>query len=278
MAIDSAAPARLRTTPRASGIFRRHIRITTTPTEAHAEVEDDFHRFGVDIIHDGEKLIRVTGREIRTPWNTCRHAGGMLKLLDGAPLQGNPTDFSRQQDSSPHCTHMYELVALASGMILRGVPRREFATEAPYPIRSATHAILRRDGDTYLQWVIARDAGVSDDYTIAYKHDRIVSPPPFAGQLITRLMPWAKENLDPDMYEATYVLRRAVGLSTARFLDLDTEENQHPRNMFAVKSGDCFTFQTEHAETTRRMIGSTLDFTDHPELLLRDLDGEPPNG
>ncbi len=254
------------------GIFRRHIRITTTPTEAHADVEDDFHRFGVDIVHDGAKLVQVMGRELRTPWNTCRHAGGMLKVLNGASLRDNPTDFSRQQDSRLHCTHMYELVALASGLILRQVSRRDYETEAPYPIGAETHAVLRRDGEEYLHWIVSRDPTVpKDDFATAYKSDTIISPTPFAGQRVTMLMPWAKDNLDADMYEATYVLRRAVGLSTARFLDLDTPEYAHPKGMIAQKSGDCFTFQPENAETTRRMVGSTLDFTDTPELLLSDL-------
>jgi hypothetical protein len=272
MAVANTLSVEERARPRPSGIFRRHIRVTTTPTEAHADVEDDFHRFGVDIVHDGTKLIQVTGRELRTPWNTCRHAGAMLKVLNGAQLRDNATDFSRQQDSSLHCTHMYELVALASGMILRGVPRRDFAAEAPYPIGAETHAILRRDGEEYVHWVIARDQSVGNDYTAAYKSDTIVAPPPFAGHRVTRLMPWARENLSPEMYEATYVLRRAVGLSTARFLNLDTSEHLHPRGMFAQKSGDCFTFQPQNEPTTRRIVGSTLDFTDTPELLLQDLD------
>lgn len=272
MAIADMASTVTRAKPRASGIFRRYIRVVTTPTEAHADVEDDFHRFGVDIVHDREKLIQVTGRELRTPWNTCRHAGGMLKLLNGASLRDNPTDFSRQQDSRLHCTHMYELVALASGMILRHVSRRDFAAEAPYPIGAETHAVLRRDGEEYIHWVISRDQSVpTDDFMTAYKSDTIVSPPPFAGRRVTQLMPWAKDNLDPERYEATYVLRRAVGLSTARFLNLDTDEHLHPRGMFAQKSGDCFTFQPENEQSTRRIVGSTLDFTDTPELLLQDL-------
>lgn len=271
MAIADAPSTKDRTKPRSSGVFRRHIRVVTTPTEAHADLEDDFHRFGVDIVHDGTKLIQVTGRELRTPWNTCRHAGGMLKVLNGAPLRDNATDFSRQQDSHLHCTHMYELVALASGMILRGVPRRDFATAAPYPIGAETHAVLWRDGEQYIHWIITRDQGVREDYTAAYKSDTIIAPPLFAGHRISRLMPWAKEHLDPDMYEAVYVLRRAVGLSTGRFLDLDTSEHLHPRDMFAHKSGDCFTFQTENEPSTRRIVGSTLDFTDTPELLLQDL-------
>lgn len=271
MAPADHARQMLRTQPRGSGVFRRHIRVTTTPTEAHADVEDDFHRFGVDILHNGKNLLEVSGRELRTPWNTCRHAGGMLKLLNGAPLRDSPTDFSRQQDSRLHCTHMYELVALASGLILRGVPRRDFAAASPYPISLETHATLHRDGEEFLNWTISRNPYLKEDYTTAYKHDMIIAPPPFAGHAVTRLMPWAQENLDADTYEATYVLRRAIGLSTARFLDLDTDEHLHPRGMFAAKRGDCFTFQPEQEESTRRIVGSTLDFTDAPELLLQDL-------
>jgi len=43
------------------GIYRRRIRIATSPGQARADLEDDPHRYGVIVRHDGEHLTGVEG-------------------------------------------------------------------------------------------------------------------------------------------------------------------------------------------------------------------------
>jgi len=247
-------------------IFRRSILVETRATEAEAEVEDDFHRFGVRIRHDGETILDITGREWRTPWNTCRHAGRMLSALNGVRLRDNASDFSRQNDPHVQCTHMYELAAITSANIVRGVRRRRYDAIVPYPLEGEGQARLLRDGTAFLEWTLARDPDVGG----SRRRSRIVGPAPFAGQDLSSVLRVMREDLDPDTYEAAYVLRRAIGLASARWMQLDSEEFRRPHRLFNEKLGDCFTFQPRHADVIRRIVGSTRDFTDVPGDLLKD--------
>jgi hypothetical protein len=47
--------------------YRRRIRITTAPGKARADIEDDAHRFGVALLHDGVKVTAIRGEGLRTP-------------------------------------------------------------------------------------------------------------------------------------------------------------------------------------------------------------------
>ena len=38
------------------------------------DMEDDFHRFGVTLRHDGERVVEVVGDGTRFPWTTCPSA------------------------------------------------------------------------------------------------------------------------------------------------------------------------------------------------------------
>lgn len=238
-------------------------------------MEDDFHRFGVDLTHDGAKILSIDGRPLRTPWNTCQLAPNALKVLEGSPLQANPADFVRQSDSHAQCTHMYELAALASSHALRGDYEAEYAVAAPYPIGvEPARFTLLRNGEPLLDWMIRRPSTSATnplEPSALIAGDVIVSPEPFAGRPLRTLLAWARDALSPDLFDAVYIFRRAIGISAARNMDLDAEGVDIVAELFALKPGDCFTFQPERERTTRRHRGSTLDFTDRPTALLDDL-------
>ena len=61
---------------RAGGAFRRAILLRTLDeASVQGELEDDFHRFGVTLRHDGRAVTAVEGRSIRYPWSSCPLAG-----------------------------------------------------------------------------------------------------------------------------------------------------------------------------------------------------------
>lgn len=238
-------------------------------------MEDDYHRFGVDLTHDGEKILTIRGRAIRTPWNTCRLAPNALRTLEGLPLKACPSDFIRLSNPRAQCTHMYELAALAGSHVVRGQYEAEYAVEAPYPIgEEPVRATLHRDGELYLEWMVRRTPAADADPHAPEQvvgGDVIVSPEPFAGRPMRTLLKWGRDALSPEMFDAVYIFRRAVGISAARTMDLDQEGVEIEKLLFSRKTGDCFTFQPDKLATTRRTRGSTLDFGDRPEALLGDL-------
>ena len=248
-------------------VFRRSIRLIGKPGVMTGEIADDFHHFAITLKHDGERVLSVSGEGLRTPWNTCMFAPRALAALQGLPLQEYAADFVRQSNSRAQCTHMYELVAVAASHALRNVAQVEYAAVAPYPIGETPVAVsLSRDGIPLLEWQIAcPGADVDGNSTAAaVSGTMIVSPDPFSGQRLQKMLRWARSALSPDLFDAAYILRRAANLSSARMLDLDSGDGDIVEEMFDVKTGDCFAFQPENRAITLRNRGTTLDFTSGP--------------
>jgi hypothetical protein len=75
------------------GIFRRQIDLRAW--DGHTVVgwlEDEFHHFGVTLIHDGGHIRDVRVATPRHPWSTCAGAGVPLRALIGQPLTGRCAD------------------------------------------------------------------------------------------------------------------------------------------------------------------------------------------
>lgn len=256
------------------GIFRRSVRIQGGPGAISADMEDDYHRFGIDLTHDGEKVVALHGRPLRTPWNTCQLAPNALRVLEGLPLKANPSDFVRQSNARAQCTHMYELTALAGSHALRGEFAADYAADIPYPIGEApVRALMRRNGELLLDWMISRPSATGAAADVPEElvaGDMIVAPEPYAGRPLRSLLKWAREAVSPELYDAIYIFRRAIGISAARTTDLDALPDVE-KVLFSRKGGDCFTFQLANLPATRRVRGSTLDFTARPQQLLSDL-------
>ncbi|MDB5430864.1 MAG: hypothetical protein JWP35_1980 [Caulobacter sp.] len=256
-------------------IFRRSVRIAGAPGAISADMEDDFHRFGVDMTHDGETITAVQGRAIRTPWNTCKFAPDALQNLVGLPLRACASDFIRQSNPRAQCTHMYELAALAGAHALRGQLQADYAAEVPIALGDdPTRVTLHRNGEILFDWQVRRPSQPHGDVHSPERlvgGDIIVSPEPFAGRALRDLMVWARDALTPDLFDAVYIFRRSIGISAGRLMDLDAPDVDIAALLFSRKSGDCFTFQPEKLATTTRTRGSTLDFTARPGALLQDI-------
>ena len=99
---------------RAPGVYRRRIRLTS-PVKGRvaAEMEDDFHHFGVELEHDGERVTAIQGSAARFPWTTCPAAAVELQGLVGAPLATRSTAIADHIPARQNCTHMYDLAGLA---------------------------------------------------------------------------------------------------------------------------------------------------------------------
>ena len=235
------------------GVYRRRIRIATSPGFACADLEDDPHRHGVLVEHDGVRVVAVSGVALRTPWSLCRGAVNVLDRFAGMMLSADPRAVYRHTDGRLQCTHLCDLAGLAISHAARGIAERQFDIEVPcVDTRAPRDAVLGVDGRERLVWTLQRTT--------------IVSPGPYAGQDLRTMMAWAKQHIDDrDEFEAVIVLRRAVYTAGNRMYDMDRMTTAAATGHV---SGACHVFQPGVAEFAMREQGSTLDFGATPEALL----------
>ncbi|MBI2169783.1 MAG: DUF2889 domain-containing protein [Actinobacteria bacterium] len=238
-----------------AGAYRRRIRIVA-PVEGQvvADLEDDFHRFRVELHHDGRQVTSCTGQALRFPWTECPGAVERLPELAGAPLTPRGTDVAGHADPHLHCTHLFDLAGLAVAHAAGGRYERQY--DAVIPDRDAalvTHARLFRDGELVMAWDLE---GLE-----------IKAPLLYEGVMLRGgFMRWANSHLDPEGAEAAAVLRRACEISWGRQTPWDNLERALDIGDFML--GVCHTFRAGVAEVALRVKGTVRDFTDRPGDLL----------
>ncbi len=129
--------------------YRRRIRITTAPGKARADIEDDAHRFGVALLHDGAKVTAIRGEGLRTPWTLCIDAAKQVERLIGMPLTPDPAAIYKYTNGTQQCTHAFDVAGLAIAHAYRGTPQRQYDIDVPYPVLShdaPKTVTLHRDG------------------------------------------------------------------------------------------------------------------------------------
>jgi hypothetical protein len=245
--------------------YRRRIRITTAPGKARADIEDDPHRYGVALVHDGTKVTAIRGEGLRTPWTLCIDAARLVDRLVGMPLTPDAAAIYKYTDGTQQCTHAFDVAGLAIAHAFRGTPHRQYDIDVPYPTPSfdmPKTVTLLRDGKLALRWTV--EAGV------------VTSPEPYAGQNLADILRWARRELtDPDEYEAVVVARRASYISGVKTVDLDLRVSAADGGQ---SMGRCWVFQPERAQVAWRIRGNTRDFTQSADPMLSDLERIAPDG
>ena len=244
-------------------IFRRRILISTRHTpgaggaggagEARAALEDDFHHFRVRMAHEGGRVRHIQGWGVRHPYTTCPLAAGELSRLVDMRLGPIATSVARITDPREQCTHLMDLAGLAIAAAARSIVSRRYDISVPRRSDGYTCATLDRDGIPLLAWEL-------QDTTI-------MEPAPYQSiSLREGMASWAFAMLDLEEAEAALVLRRCALISLGRTKNLDTQVHAEP-------TGRCFVQQPQRAALGRRMVGSTLDFSDRvAALCATDLD------
>jgi len=237
-----------------SGEYRRAVFITSAENWASADMEDDQHRFGVDVIHDGSSVVSIDGRAIRTPWSSCAAATGVLQALRQLPLMASPFDVLRQVKQRLHCTHLLDLAALAIAAAARGNGQTRYDVALQL---SKTDGIDRREGS------ITRNGAVVDHWLL--ENHVIRRPEPLSGLELARASRWEADHLrDLAAKDAIFIMRRAELVSGGRLVDLNVFD--YAKDMDGLRDV-CFTFQSDQIDTARRNMGSTRDFSQAGDLL-----------
>jgi hypothetical protein len=231
-----------------SPAFRRAIWVRGAGGRVEADLEDDFHSFGVTLHHDGQVVRRVEARATRYPWATCLAAQGALAALAGATLRANPATLFQHADPRAHCTHLFELAALALAQAARGDGERLFEAEVSDPDGEACLARLFRDGSLALAWRLAGDV--------------IEAPSLYAGEPLASFSSKRLANLDPEQAEALLILRRVTQTARGRQMDVDAFATAAAMG----RPAQCYSLQPPNAVRALRVAGSIRDWPNRGAL------------
>jgi hypothetical protein len=220
--------------------FRRRIVVRPEPGRVRADVEDDYHRMGVTVAHDGTTATSVQADMARVPWTTCPGAPAVLAAtFTGVPLAG----FVARGEKTMNCTHLHDLALLAAAHALDARPT-VYDILVSDPQGGVAQAELRRGGEAVLGWTIAGWA--------------FTAPAHLAGLTLDALGPWIA-TLDREGQEQARLLRWGTILAHGRATRIAGggryDKAQLPR-------GQCYTFQPETAERAEYRPGTVLDFAE----------------
>ncbi len=244
---------------------RRAIDLRSSGRSVVAWLEDDFHHFGIEMRHDGDKVLAVEGQAARFPRDTCPGAVGILQEVVGMPLHKRSTALGQYTNMRWHCTHMYDLLGLAIAHAACGRGHRRYEAMVPdrEPLDSAnadnriggrTAPKLYRDGALVMSWEV--------------EGELISGPAPYAGVSMGRGFREWTETLEIDQAEAAHVLRRASLIALGRLIDLQAL----PPEGVKASAGVCHSFQPEVVKHSSRMLATTRDYSENPQGLLLNID------
>jgi len=223
------------TPDRAPG-FRRRFRVSPGRDVVKAEVEDDFHCMGVTVHHRDGMATQIEAEMQRAPWTTCPGAVRQLQAtFTGVALAA----FAERGEKRENCTHLHDLATLAAAHAFDASPL-VYDVVVSDPVDGRNEALLRRNGETLLHWVL--DGGV------------VTQPQEIAGLTLDKLGRWIAL-LSPQLQEAARVLRWGAMIAHGRIIPL---ERQSDATRMPV--GNCYTFQLDRRTAARR-IGEIRDFS-----------------
>lgn len=250
-------------------ILRRRILIVGSNRSVRADVEDNQHRFGVIVHHDGQRVTAVDAdtTHLRSPWMQCSGATGQLPRLVGMALDPHPQAAYQHTASAEQCTHMFDLANLSIAHAARGTPRRLYDIEVHYEnfraepgsrgftLHGRRWLRLYRDGAQVLEWPLEGDE---------------INAGPHAGQNVRTIMRWVDTSLDDlDEIEAIAIARRTLIVSLSVLFDMDKLPPGINERMTA-RTGACYAYQPVMMPTLSRALGNTRDFSERRDDLLAD--------
>lgn len=239
------------------GCYRRVVLLDVPDTfTVTAALEDDPHAFFLRIAHDGERVTAVSAHAERHPLSTCSGAVGPITALVGARLTQASLELKRHADPRANCTHLFDLAGWAIAHAARGATGlRRYEISIPDAVEGRMEAVLLRDGEEVLRWVI--------------EHGGITAPERFSGQqVLGGFTRWASSALSGDELEHALMLARGYFVSLARIYDM-AAAGSHPAADHPMPAGSCYSYSSGVVEQAWSLPASRRDFTATPETMLR---------
>lgn len=247
------------------GTYRRLIDLKTW--DSHTVVgwlEDDYHHFGMTLVHDGLKITEVRVAEPRYPWTACPGAEKPLQALVGSALFGRCSDIGKLIDMRIQCTHLFDLAGL---LIAHAYHQRDHLryhaavcrldSVEPGAPANLLRATLHRDDAQVMAWNL--------------DNNTIVQPESAAGRSIDRgFREWIETMAEADA-EHAFVLRRAAFVSSGRKIVLTEPHVADDMGLPAV----CHTYQPENRKNSIRILESIRRFNKDPAGMLSLVETQP---
>lgn len=244
------------------GCYRRRIEVGSRRDRVVAELEDDFHHFGVEVRFDQGRVVEVSARSERYPWTTCPAASAALSVFVGVESDPSLSKLARIAEPDRQCTHQLDLACLAIACRALGIEERSYVAAVPELAEGETHVSLCVDGDMRLEWSLR---GMT-----------IASPDPFSGRRLGGgFSAWVESEFPAEKAIEAHVLRRATYIGFGRQYDFDAMPD--PVEFARATGSRCHSFHPSVIGEARRIVGSGRRFDDRPEELLqnRDVAREP---
>ncbi len=237
-----------------SWTYHRSITVRRNRHSGHAELEDDFHRLGVDLDLKDGVIIGTDGYFKRAPWSTCSGATMLLEGLVGLTL----SEIANRQiaDRHLHCTHLLDLAESVARQTSEAdhLAQRIDMTVELSNYRKVVAAELYVDGQTFLDWTIAD--GV------------IVAPEAFAGQPLSSLLGWIQVSQHRELATHVWMLRRAIHIAHGKNLLLDQLETAADLyDGWTQAIHTCHTLQPDRIHSALRNRETVRHFTSSAQLL-----------
>lgn len=140
-----------------AGTFRRRILLKSAEGHVLCELEDDCHGFRVTVHHDGTITTRIEAQTIRAPVDICEGAADAIRELTGQPLSEDRQSLARVSHPTKHCTHIYDLVVLATDHALQPLDRRQYDIEIDDEVDGIVDAKISLNYHLMHRWLVRTD-------------------------------------------------------------------------------------------------------------------------
>jgi len=230
-----------------SGSCRRRISLRQNGQQVFASLDDNYHEMTCDLRHDGTVVSDIRAETLRIPTTSCPGAAAVLRELIGMPLDIDMATLYGGGRSRRHCTHLFDLAALAIAHAGRSQTNRRYDAIVPDSGGGSVTIKVWRDGQIVHLWQV--------------QDDHIVSPSELAGlPLLAGFMAWAARHFRDHDLEAAAVLGKTYLISNGRRYLTEAFAGQSIRSNSQM-IGLCHSYSREQIDQAIFLSGEVRDYS-----------------
>jgi hypothetical protein len=230
-----------------AGACRRRILLRQEARQVVATLDDNYHEMTCQLRHDGKVVTDIAAQTLRIPTSACPGAADVLRELVGMPLDIGMARLYGGGRARRHCTHLFDLAALAMAHV--GCPQttRRYDASVPDSLEGAATIEVWRDRQLVHAWQ------VQDDHIVAPAH--LARLP-----LLSGFMAWAVVHFHGDELEAAAVLSKTYLISAGRRYQTEAFAGQSI-GINSEMIGRCHSYSTAHRDQAVFLSGRVRDYS-----------------
>ena len=224
-----------------NGNYIRSFEIRQTGSQSYAfAMEDSYHAFQVHFSHNGTHVTQIDSHWERQPMSSCGGASKALENMVGCPLRAGIYDAAQYQNSRLHCTHQFDMLSLALVHAFHRREDRRYDVVIPDEISGQVQPTLYINNELKLRLTL-RD------------YQYIIEPNHYHGiSLMGGFTAWARDNLDDDEREYSFIIQKAMFVAAGQQMDMPTMIGK-PAPLSGPVEGTCFASNQENYQTSVRL-------------------------